>query len=176
MADRTVTRRTLLGSAVAAASTAPAAALAGRPAGADGFAYEVTRTDEEWQAMFDEETYGILRRGNTEWPRSSDLWQETRNGSYACRGCDLVAFEGDWHVPLDKGWVFFKHSVPNAVLMGIDGPPEQYGVSRMSEGPGALIEIHCRRCGSHLGHFLDVDGQNLHCINGKALSFTPVDA
>ena len=177
MTDRAMTRRPLLAAGAATAGALPGpAAAAGRPAGADGHAYEVVRTEAEWRAMLDEERYGILRLGHTEWPRTSDLWEGTRDGTYRCRGCELPVFEGRWQVPLDKGWVFFKHAVPNAVLTGIDGPVEQYGMARTGGGPGALIEIHCRRCGSHLGHHLEVAGQNLHCINGKALALTPVDA
>jgi hypothetical protein len=37
----------------------------------DKFAYEVVRSDAEWRSMFDDETYKILRLGDTEWPKSS---------------------------------------------------------------------------------------------------------
>ena len=173
-----LTRRALLGSAAASATVLPLAAGAdGRPAGTDGFAYEVQRTEAEWRAMLDEETFGILRRGNTEWPKTSALWQGTRDGTYACRGCDLAVFEGDWQVPLDKGWVFFKHAVPNTVLLGIDGPVEQYGMSRTASGPGALVEVHCRRCGQPSGSLpARRAGKTSIASTARALSFTAFDA
>lgn len=168
----TLSRRALMG---AAAALVPGTAMAGRKAGSDGFDYEVTRSEAEWRAMLSDEEYVVLRNGATEWPRSSDLWQETRDGTYHCRGCELEVFGANHQVPLDKGWVFFRHSEPNAVLTGIEGPVPQYGQAGMVD-PGsiaAFLEIHCRRCGSHLGHYLPVDGQNLHCINGAALAFRP---
>ncbi len=170
MISRYMTRRAMLGS-TASLAVAPMA-LAASPAD-ETFPYEVQRTEEEWRAMLTEEEYGILRKGHTEWPKTSPLWQETRNGTYHCRGCELPVFEANWNVQLEKGWVFFKHSVPNSVMTGIDGAVEQYGQSDMGGDAVALVEIHCRRCGSHLGHYLFVSLQNLHCINGTALEFRP---
>jgi peptide-methionine (R)-S-oxide reductase len=169
-------RRALLTSATALPLALPLAAQAGREAGSDGFTYEITRSETEWRAMLDEETYGILRLGDTEPRKSSDLWQETRSGTYHCRGCALHVFSSEWQVPLDKGWVFFQHSVPNAVMTGIDGPVREYGMSQMGDDQPSLVEIHCRRCGSHLGHYLFVALQNVHCINGKALEFRPTES
>ena len=133
------------------------------------YPYEVQRTKAEWMERLggDEEAYGILRLGNTEWPGTTDLWEAAHDGRYACAGCDLPVYDARWFVPLDKGWVFFEHSIPNAVMLAQDGPVRQYGMRE--DKRIALIEVHCRRCGSHLGHYLPVDGQNLHCINGTSL-------
>ena len=142
----------------------------------DDFDYEVTRTDDAWKAQLSEEEYKILRQGSTELPKTSPLWDETANGSYACKGCDLHTYDANWKVVLDKGWAFFKHSIPNSVLTGIDGPVPPYGSDMNNDGPGAMIEAHCRRCGSHLGHIVIADGMLLHCINGASLTFTQADA
>lgn len=139
----------------------------------DSFRYEVTRSEEEWRARLDAAEYKILRDGDTELPFTSPLWEETRAGRYACKGCDLPVYNASWKAPLDKGWVFFAHGEPDALLMGIDGPQRAYG---MGENFPNLIEVHCRRCGSHMGHILKVDGEVLHCINGTALSFAPSEA
>jgi len=143
----------------------------------DSFVYEVQRTEDEWRAMLTKGEYKILRENDTELPKTSDLWQEERAGTYACRGCDLTIYDSVWKEPLDIGWVFFAQSEPDTVLMGIDGSPP-YG-NQMGEGdnrPPAIIEAHCRRCGSHLGHILTVRGKTLHCINGQALTFAPSEA
>jgi len=164
----------LAGSGVAALATAgaqaPAAAATGTGA---NFTYEITRSDAEWRARLSDDEYRILRGGGTELPRSNPLWNDYRQGNHYCRGCDLHLYASNWRAPVDKGWVFFAHAVPDAVLMGIDGPQEAYG---MSEDWANLIEAHCRRCGSHLGHILLVEGEVLHCINGTALSFVPSEA
>ena len=140
----------------------------------DPFTFEITRTEEEWRALLDDESYVILRGGQTELPASSDLWTETRPGTYGCGGCNLHVYSSQWRVPLDKGGVFFAHSEPNTVLTGIDSPQEAYGMD--PNAPGNMIEVHCRRCGSHLGHILLVEGEALHCINGRSLTFEPRDA
>jgi len=63
----------------------------------------------------------ILREGFTEKPKSSPFWLELKPGMYHCKGCDLPVYDGQWKVILEKGWVFFYHAVPDAVLFGIDG-------------------------------------------------------
>lgn len=172
-------RRFLATSALGAAGATAAAAGALGPAAAhgegDGFVYEVSRTEEDWRARLTPEEYAILREGGTETPKTSPLWNETRDGGYACRGCDLPLYESAWKAPVDKGWVFFAHSVPNAVLTGIDDPQVEYGMDPALREL-ALIEAHCRRCGSHLGHILTVEGKTLHCINGTSLRFAPSEA
>lgn len=165
--------RTGLASGAVLAGTASVRAT---DAATDGFSYEVTRTEEEWRAMLSDADYKILRGGSTELPETSPLWQETANGSYACKGCDLHTYDAAWKVILDKGWAFFHHSVPNSVLTDIDGLVPEYGSDMNNDGPGAMMEAHCRRCGSHLGHIVIADGMLLHCINGSSLNFTPVEA
>jgi peptide-methionine (R)-S-oxide reductase len=134
------------------------------------FPYEVQRTEAEWRALLgDDEAYGILRKANTEWPKTTDLWKAPHEAGYHCRGCDLRVYDAGWFEPLDKGWVFFHHAEPNAVMFGLDGAVRQYGQTASEEERFAVSEVHCRRCGSHLGHHLLVAGQWLHCINGTSL-------
>jgi len=130
---------------------------------------EVTRTDAEWRALLGDD-YGILREGKTEVPKSSPHWTEARDGSYACKGCDLEQYQSNAKVNLPKGWVFFTAGVANAQLMSQDGRAE---MSDNQDAFDIFIEAHCRRCGSHMGHILLVDSKVLHCINGASLTFTP---
>ena len=165
-------RRAFLGGSALSAVALAQGASAGPTSGTGGgFAYEVTRTDAEWRQFLSRPEYVVLRKGSTELPKSHPLWNNTAEGIYCCRGCDLTAYDSVWKVELDKGWLFFKQSRENAVLMGIDGAPPE-GMAPEG-GPGALIEAHCRRCGSHLGHILTVEGDTLHCINGTSLNFRP---
>jgi len=161
-----------------AASSVGVGAVAGfaatAPAGAssEAITYEVRRSDQEWRARLSDFDYYILRNGGTEQRRSSPLWASTAKGRYRCKGCDLTSYDGRWKVVLEYGWVFFQHAEPNAVLTSIDGPVPEYG-SMANAAQSAFIEVHCRRCGSHLGHLLQIDGQLLHCINGASLQFQP---
>ena len=156
---------TILGGAFAL----PAAGGADVPAGRDPFDYEVTRTEAEWRALLGAD-YAILREGRTEEPMSSDIWAESRKGRYDCRGCELTQYQWETKVNLPKGWLFFVASEPNAQLMSQDSS------APMGDDPNIMnieIEVHCRRCGSHMGHILLVEGQVLHCINGASLTFRP---
>ncbi|MEO0945079.1 MAG: peptide-methionine (R)-S-oxide reductase [Pseudomonadota bacterium] len=138
------------------------------------FPFEVQRTKNEWMELLDndEDAYYVMRRGGTEPRKTTDLWKSAFDGDYLCRGCDLPIYEGRWFHPLDKGWVFFHHAKPHSVMFAIDGPVPQYGQGGMAlNEENALTEIHCRRCGSHLGHHLNVPGTDifLHCINGTSV-------
>ncbi len=173
--ENTLSRRRFFAASSAAALSVGTATSVRAAESSDGkMVYEITRTEEEWLAMLDTFDYFILRKGKTEEPKSSELWDLTEPGTYHCKGCDLKSFDGRWKTVLDKGWVFFFHSEPDAVLMSIDGPTPEYG--QMTAGKKAIPEVHCRRCGSHLGHFLIVEGKMTHCINGAALNFKPVSA
>lgn len=138
--------------------------------GEDRFEYEVRLSEEEWRERLTEDEYVVLREHLTELPGTSELWDNTVEGVYACRGCGLELYDSVWKVELDKGWAFFQQSREDTLLMGIDGRPPE-GMMDASDSFGALIETHCRRCGCHMGHILTVEGQTLHCINGIALTF-----
>lgn len=169
--SKRINRRTFMGSAVAATATATQSARARIAAGeSSDYVYEVTRSDQDWLDRLGPSDYDILRLGYTEPPKSSPLWDEQRDGTYSCKGCDLDVFEARWKVILDKGWVFFYHPIPTTVMLAIDGRVPEYG--EMATG-SALTEVHCRRCGCHLGHFVYVAGAQTHCINGASLTFTP---
>ena len=159
------------------AGAAPAALIAAAPTRAQeggGFAYEVVRTEREWRDMLDETAYGVLREGGTERPGSSPLVTEEREGLYHCRGCELPVYESAYKVVL-ANYVFFYNAVPDAMLMGID-TVNPYGAGESAAPEDHLIEVHCRRCGSHHGHVLKVLDKALHCINGAALDFRPAEA
>ncbi|NNE80535.1 MAG: peptide-methionine (R)-S-oxide reductase [Silicimonas sp.] len=175
MRNPTVNRRSLISSGAASAAVAIGAGSAFRPGQARAsdpgidFAFEVARSDAEWRDMLSPEEFNILREGSTELPKTSPLRNETAAGTYCCRGCDLTLYESVWKVPLEIGWVFFSHSIPRTVLTSIDGqPPAGMGDDSQIE---AMIEVHCRRCGSHLGHIVHAEKKLVHCINGTSLTF-----
>ena len=185
MPHNIMTRRNLLAStAVVAAgigySSRPSTAQS-VPADDDGlfaykpnesdFPFEVVRTEAEWREHLDNDdlAYEVLRLGETETPKTTDLWLVPHEAGYMCRGCDLPLYEARWFQFLDKGWVFFHHAVAHSVMFGIDGPVAEYGQAGMLDENNVVSEVHCRRCGSHIGHHLKVSGMILHCINGTAL-------
>lgn len=166
-------RAVLTGSTAALVGFAATDAARADLGAGEEFVYEIQRTEAEWRDRLTRTEYRILRDGGTEWRNSSPLRNEQREGTYHCKGCGLPVYTSDWKVRLDIGWVFFTQSRPNTVLMSIDSAPAYGGENSMPEPSDALIETHCRRCGSHFGHLVAGNGTVLHCINGASLVFEP---
>ncbi|RJT31362.1 peptide-methionine (R)-S-oxide reductase [Mesorhizobium waimense] len=167
-----MTRRDFLWSGAAAMALAAGAAAMLRMGGSqDALAaetFEVTKTDAEWHAILSDAAYNVLRKEGTEYPGTSPLLNEHRKGVFACAGCDLPLYSSETKFDSGTGWPSFWQEIPNAVGKTVD---RSLGMTR--------TEVHCRRCGGHLGHVFD-DGPPptglRHCINGVALSFKPAAA
>jgi len=128
-------------------------------------AFEVSHTDAQWRRILGDDRYRILREGGTEVPGSSPLNLETRSGVYRCYGCGLDLFSSKAKYDAGEGWPSFWTVLPNAVRTRDD-----------YELIEKRTEVHCRRCGGHLGHLFD-DGPKptglRYCIDGLALRFAP---
>jgi peptide-methionine (R)-S-oxide reductase len=135
-----------------------------------GFAetFEISKTEADWKAMLSPEQYAVLREEDTEAPNSSPLLNEHRKGIFACAGCDLPLHSSDTKYDSGTGWPSFYDVLPNAV-----------GKKEDNTFFSTRTEVHCRRCGGHLGHVFD-DGPPptglRYCMNGLALKFVPAAA
>ena len=127
------------------------------------FAYEVTKSDAEWRKILAPQAYDVLRHAGTEYPGTSPLLKEHRKGIFSCAGCNLDNFSSATKFESGTGWPSFWQPLPNAVETSSDS-------SLLME----RTEVHCRRCGGHLGHVFD-DGPRptglRYCMNGVALKF-----
>jgi peptide-methionine (R)-S-oxide reductase len=130
--------------------------------------FEVEKTDAEWRAQLTPQQYEILRNQGTERPWSSPLLNEHRKGVFACAGCDLPLFSSETKFESGTGWPSFYQPLEHAVGITED---RTFGMVRS--------EVHCRRCGGHLGHVFD-DGPKptglRYCMDGVALVFHPMPA
>ncbi|HKW44095.1 MAG TPA: peptide-methionine (R)-S-oxide reductase MsrB [Candidatus Eremiobacteraceae bacterium] len=125
--------------------------------------FSVTHTDAQWHKLLTPAQYEILRAGGTEFAFSSPLDREFGKGTYDCAACALTLFSSATKFDSGTGWPSFYDHLPNAIRTTKDGT---LGMER--------TEVHCRRCGSHLGHVFD-DGPPptglRYCMNGLALTF-----
>ncbi|QBM76516.1 peptide-methionine (R)-S-oxide reductase [Sphingomonas sp. AAP5] len=127
--------------------------------------FELTLSDAQWKAKLSPAAYNVLRHEGTEAPYSSPLNKEHRAGIFSCGGCALPAFSSKTKFESGTGWPSFWAPLANAVKSRTDS---SLGMAR--------TEVHCRRCGGHLGHVFD-DGPKptglRYCMNGVAMTFTP---
>lgn len=146
--------------------SASALALAGPAAATTSCGFEICRSDAEWRARLTAAEYRVLREEGTERPYSSELNDETRAGEYLCRGCLLPVYSSETKYDSGTGWPSFYDSLPDATATRED--------KRLIFQ--VRTEVHCRRCGSHLGHVFSDGPQptgQRHCLNGISLTFVP---
>ena len=127
--------------------------------------FEVMKTDEEWRKTLTPEQFEVLRKHGTERAGSSPLDANYTPGTYQCAGCALPLYSSETKFHSGTGWPSFWKPLDNAVGTTSDN---SYFMSR--------TEVHCRRCGGHLGHVFE-DGPKptglRYCMNGVALKFVP---
>ncbi|HEV8532310.1 MAG TPA: peptide-methionine (R)-S-oxide reductase MsrB [Methylomirabilota bacterium] len=125
--------------------------------------FEITKTEPEWRRLLTPEQFRVLRQHGTERAWSSSLDKEYGRGSFVCGGCELPLFASDTKFDSGTGWPSFWAPIEGAVRTSTD---RKLFMVR--------TEVHCRRCGGHLGHVFD-DGPKptglRYCMNGVALKF-----
>lgn len=130
---------------------------------AEARSYPVSLTEAQWRKRLTKQEFAVLRQEATERPYSSPLLKENRAGTFACAGCDNRLYSSKTKYDSGTGWPSFYAALPGAV-----------GTARDFKLGYPRTEVHCARCGGHLGHIFD-DGPKptgkRHCINGAALDF-----
>lgn len=150
--------------------TVTRAAVGGALAGslsmkADAGTFAIRKTDAEWRAQLTPEQFRVLREHGTERAGTSPLNHEKRKGVFHCAGCEQALFTSDTKYESGTGWPSFFRPLPGAVGTKTD---RSFFMTR--------TEVHCSRCGGHLGHVFD-DGPAptglRYCMNGVSLKFVP---
>ncbi len=127
--------------------------------------FEVEKTDAQWREQLSPAAYRVLREHGTERAGTSPLDHEKRPGTFLCAGCALPVFASEAKFDSGTGWPSFFVPLADAVATREDRSLFM-----------ARTEVHCSRCGGHLGHVFD-DGPaptgQRYCMNGVSLAFEP---
>ena len=123
------------------------------------------KTDDEWRKTLTPDQYQVLRQHGTEPAGSSALNHEKRDGMFKCAGCGEPLFSSDTKFESGTGWPSFCSPLDQAVETSTD---RSLFMTR--------VEVHCAKCGGHLGHVFPDGPQptsKRYCMNGVALKFEP---
>lgn len=125
--------------------------------------FEITKTDAEWQQDLTPEQFRVLRKHGTERAGTSPLDQVYDPGTFVCAACELPLFTTSTKFNSGTGWPSFFDPLPDAIATTTD---KSLFMTR--------VEVHCRRCGGHLGHVFN-DGPaptgKRYCMNGVSMKF-----
>ncbi len=163
MSDQPLHRRKFMSWLGASVALPLATACSGKPAQAKVF--PVRHTEAEWRRRLTPAQFRILRQQGTETAGTSPLNREYRAGTFVCAADGHPLFSSTTKYDSRTGWPSFWRPLPGAIGTSIDF---DVGIPR--------TEVHCARCGGHLGHVFD-DGPRptgkRYCMNGDAMLFRP---
>jgi len=121
------------------------------------------KTDQEWQGCLSDEQYQVMRKHGTERPFSGKYTDCKIEGIYTCAGCGEDLFASETKFDSGTGWPSYFQAINDAAIE--ETRDNSLGMTR--------VEVHCRNCGSHLGHVF-TDGPQptglRYCINSVSLN------
>jgi peptide-methionine (R)-S-oxide reductase len=132
---------------------------------AAGKSFPVSLSEDEWRRRLSPAQYRVLREHGTERAGSSPLDKQYDAGIYTCAGCGQPLFDSKTKFNSGTGWPSFWAPLDDAVETQTD---RSFFMTR--------TEVHCSRCGGHLGHVFDDGPQptgQRYCMNGVSLDFRP---
>lgn len=123
---------------------------------------QVEKSEAEWRRELSPQQYRVLREKGTEPPFTGKYWNEHADGVYRCAACGNPLFDASTKFESGSGWPSFYEPIEDARVA--------------TEEDRSLFmrrtEVHCARCGGHLGHLFDDGPQptgQRYCINSASL-------
>lgn len=124
----------------------------------------IVKSNDEWKKELPEDVYHVMREHGTERAFTGKLWDNHEEGTYVCAACNLELFSSNTKFESGTGWPSFYEPIAKDAVG--EQKDTSYGMVRS--------EVHCARCGGHLGHVFD-DGPKptglRYCINSASLKF-----
>ena len=126
---------------------------------------KIKKSETEWRQQLSPEQFHVTREKGTERAFTGAYWDNHKEGVYRCIGCGVQLFSSDTKFDSGTGWPSFTQPMDDSnVEMEED---RSHGMRR--------IEVHCKKCGAHLGHVFpdgprEAGGQRF-CINSCSLNF-----
>lgn len=129
---------------------------------------KISKSEAEWRMLLTADEYRVAREKGTERAFTGRYWDHHEEGTYMCVGCGMPLFDSHTKFESGSGWPsYFQPVAPDAVETETD---RSHAMTR--------TEVHCARCGSHLGHVFP-DGPKptglRYCVNSLSLRFKKKD-
>jgi peptide-methionine (R)-S-oxide reductase len=122
----------------------------------------VEKSETEWKQELSPQQYRVLREKGTEPPFTGKYWNEHAGGVYRCAACGNPLFDASTKFESGTGWPSFYEPIEAG---RVDSEEDRSLFTRRTE-------VHCARCGGHLGHVFDDGPQPTglrYCINSASL-------